>query len=121
MPPALTPAGARAAPGAAVRAPEDGEMIAELSDAESKLITVRAPARPRPDCGAQRRVPTFSPAVGRPFVTPLLSPCACYVQVLSTAISMLQSLMAKITARMTSKPAGAEDADLEKLRSNSGG
>ena len=38
------------------------------------------------------------------------------LQVLSTAIAMLQSLMAKITSRMTNKPAGADDADLEKLR-----
>ena len=44
------------------------------------------------------------------------SPTLSGLQVLSTAIAMLQSLMAKITSRMTNKPAGADDADLEKLR-----
>ena len=33
-------------------------------------------------------------------------------QVLSTALSMLKAIQAKITAKMTSKPVGADDADL---------
>jgi hypothetical protein len=39
-------------------------------------------------------------------------------QVLSTALSMLKAIQAKITAKMTSKPVGADDADLDRLRSS---
>lgn len=37
-------------------------------------------------------------------------------QVLNTAHTMLKAIQAKIQAKMTNKPLGAEDADLDKLR-----
>jgi len=37
--------------------------------------------------------------------------------VLEKAVAMLKSLMAKITACVAAKPVGADDIDLDKLRS----
>ena len=41
---------------------------------------------------------------------------SCIMQILNTANSMIKAIEAKIQAKVTSSPLGAEDADLDKLR-----